>query len=624
MKGKIFFGGLSALMVAALILVPAAATAGNLPGGTSISVDITSPLDGALISSTPGSVTLEGTASIGKGVPLPQTLIVYVLDVSFSTMDTTGCGGDQNGDGTANTVLDCEIAAAKALNTEAIGLGTVGDVGLAVLGGATEHTSTDTGGTTADVGPAAGDQLLTGPATDANGTGGPDVEEVMSSAFSKIDLTGGVNLFTYKNVGSNATNFSAGLGAAVLDVNASTKPNKIIVFMSDGLANTGLNVSSVSVPAGVVIFTFAVGSASSCTANPDGLGSLADIAAKGAAGSTCTPVTTVSSLPGVIPAVIAAKLTGLQLVVDSGTPVDISASATPALPQTGPATVTFSKPVTGLAPGTHKLCVTALGSDAGGTGQVQNCISVTVAEITLAPATATNELGTPGQTHTVTATVSAGSAMKVSNVPISFSILSGPNAGQTGTGTTDSNGQAAFTYTAIQHIAGLGTDKIQACFTDAMAVKTCATAEKIWQDTTPPVLTVSVTPEILWPPNHKYRNVEATVVATDKVDPNPKIELVSVTSSEPDEGLGDGDTANDIVIQGDFKFKLRAERSGLGEGRTYTITYKATDFSGNSSTATVTVFVPHDMGQMVAMGKNPLLIAMANGNSIVFVPVVRH
>ena len=39
---------------------------------------------------------------------------------------------------------------------------------------------------------------------------------------------------------------------------------------------------------------------------------------------------------------------------------------------------------------------------------------------------------------------------------------------------------------------------------------------------------------------------------------------------------------------------LRAERSGTGTGRIYTLTYSATDCSGNSSTAEVTVTVPHN------------------------------
>lgn len=103
---------------------------------------------------------------------------------------------------------------------------------------------------------------------------------------------------------------------------------------------------------------------------------------------------------------------------------------------------------------------------------------------------------------------------------------------------------------------------------------------------------VSVTPNVLWPANHKYVDVTATVVVSDNFDLSPTVELVSITSNEADEGLGDGDTANDIVILDDFHFQLRAERSGTGEGRIYTITYKVTDDCGNETFATVTVSVP--------------------------------
>jgi hypothetical protein len=42
----------------------------------------------------------------------------------------------------------------------------------------------------------------------------------------------------------------------------------------------------------------------------------------------------------------------------------------------------------------------------------------------------------------------------------------------------------------------------------------------------------------------------------------------------------------------DRQFQLRAERSGQGNGRVYTITYEAKDGSGNVTTSAVTVTVP--------------------------------
>jgi hypothetical protein len=73
--------------------------------------------------------------------------------------------------------------------------------------------------------------------------------------------------------------------------------------------------------------------------------------------------------------------------------------------------------------------------------------------------------------------------------------------------------------------------------------------------------------------------------------------IEKVTSDEPDNGGGDGDTANDMVIAANCKsVQLRSERSGSGNGRVYTITFKATDASGNVGRKTAKVVVPHDNG----------------------------
>jgi len=112
-----------------------------------------------------------------------------------------------------------------------------------------------------------------------------------------------------------------------------------------------------------------------------------------------------------------------------------------------------------------------------------------------------------------------------------------------------------------------------------------------------PTLEVSVSPADLWPPKHQYVNVTVTLTATDNFDLNPTVTLVSVTSNEADNGLGDGDTSNDIVIINDTHFKLRAERSALGTGRVYTITYMVTDACGNATIQSVTVTVPLNQGK---------------------------
>jgi uncharacterized protein len=105
----------------------------------------------------------------------------------------------------------------------------------------------------------------------------------------------------------------------------------------------------------------------------------------------------------------------------------------------------------------------------------------------------------------------------------------------------------------------------------------------------PPTLAMSVSPSVLRPPNHKYRTVTATPEASPDVT---DIELLSVTSDEPDNGPDDGDTINDIVVLDDLRARLRAERSESGDGRTYTFTWEATNACGATTTATATVSVP--------------------------------
>ena len=78
--------------------------------------------------------------------------------------------------------------------------------------------------------------------------------------------------------------------------------------------------------------------------------------------------------------------------------------------------------------------------------------------IVLAPATATNPAGT---THTVSATVVSAAGGPIPGKTVTFNVLSGPNAGVTGTAVTDASGVARFTY-ASNGLAG--TDRIQASF----------------------------------------------------------------------------------------------------------------------------------------------------------------
>lgn len=119
-------------------------------------------------------------------------------------------------------------------------------------------------------------------------------------------------------------------------------------------------------------------------------------------------------------------------------------------------------------------------------------------------------------------------------------------------------------------------------------------------DTIAPIISPAADKTILWPAKHQMVNV--TIFTNSSDNSGDPVSLTAIVSSnEPQNGLGDGDTSPDwtepIVSDGIITLQLRAERSGKGNGRIYTIYMVASDQSGNSSTAQVNILVPHDKGK---------------------------
>ncbi len=119
------------------------------------------------------------------------------------------------------------------------------------------------------------------------------------------------------------------------------------------------------------------------------------------------------------------------------------------------------------------------------------------------------------------------------------------------------------------------------------------------KDATPPVITLTTGTITLSPPNHSYQTFTiANLVASvsDQCDASVDINDVvisQVTSDEIENGNGDGNTDDDIVITPDCKsVQLRRERQGGGDGRVYKITLKVKDSSGNVTTAVRQIIVP--------------------------------
>jgi uncharacterized protein len=135
------------------------------------------------------------------------------------------------------------------------------------------------------------------------------------------------------------------------------------------------------------------------------------------------------------------------------------------------------------------------------------------------------------------------------------------------------------------------TATVSSTTTDPDSSNDSRTASVTASNPAPIISGVSITPSVIWPGNHLM--VDATVSYSVGDNCGPVTCSLSVSSNEPVNGDGDGNTSPDWVVIDPHHVQLRAERSGTGEGRTYIITITCTDSAGNSSTETVTATVPH-------------------------------
>jgi hypothetical protein len=106
-----------------------------------------------------------------------------------------------------------------------------------------------------------------------------------------------------------------------------------------------------------------------------------------------------------------------------------------------------------------------------------------ISDIDLAPAEATNPIGT---SHTLTATVTTDDpapGTPVVDATVTFSVIDGPHTGATGTDVTNSAGQATFSYTGTL----VGTDTIEATFVDSAGrTQRSNRVLKHWEERTEP------------------------------------------------------------------------------------------------------------------------------------------
>jgi hypothetical protein len=122
-------------------------------------------------------------------------------------------------------------------------------------------------------------------------------------------------------------------------------------------------------------------------------------------------------------------------------------------------------------------------------------------------------------------------------------------------------------------------------------------------DTKPPVAEVRTPAPSLWPPNHKWKRITPAdcIEVRDRCDPDVALSFTWASSDEVANGKGDGNTDVDIRFDGCGAVELRSERAGSGDGRVYTLGWRAEDASGNVTEGRCIVGVPHDQSGQSAV-----------------------
>jgi hypothetical protein len=257
-----------------------------------------------------------------------------------------------------------------------------------------------------------------------------------------------------------------------------------------------------------------------------------------------------------VPGNVTEEATGLQTIVAIGT-----ATGTDAV---GPVTITSNAPATF---GLGDTVVTWTATDAYNnfsTGTQTVTVEDTTPPVITGPANVTEEatgLQTIVAIGTATGTDAVGPVTITSDAPATFGL-----------------GDTIVTWTA----------------TDAYNNSSTATQTVTVEDTTAPAFDLNQLATTVWPVNKRMVDAATVANVSDAVDANPSV-VLTVTSNQSISS-SDWNVAGNTV-------SVKADRSGKDGDRVYTVTATVTDFSGNSSSQSVEVVVPHDQGESKSGGK---------------------
>ncbi|HSE24983.1 MAG TPA: PKD domain-containing protein, partial [Pyrinomonadaceae bacterium] len=216
-----------------------------------------------------------------------------------------------------------------------------------------------------------------------------------------------------------------------------------------------------------------------------------------------------------------------------------------------------------------------------------------------------NNSSGPAANAKVSDTVPANTTFVSATLPAGWSRADSVVAGGTGTlmftKASASGGETASITVVVKINAGtLGgtiisnTATASSDFPDDVPGNNSKTATTTVDPNPPTVSGLAADPASLWPKNHKMRDVTINYTATDSCG-GVNCQITNITSNEPVEGSGDGDTSPDWEFVDEHHVRLRAESAGGSVGRTYTITVTCTDGAGNATTKTVEVHVGHNI-----------------------------
>lgn len=186
-------------------------------------------------------------------------------------------------------------------------------------------------------------------------------------------------------------------------------------------------------------------------------------------------------------------------------------------------------------------------------------------------ASVTNVVAPAGWTCSTTSGVQCTTEALAAGASAEFTITAAPACG---------------TANGTQLLTSVG---VTSATSDANAADNQASITATVSNPLPVISGLTINRSMIWPPNHKMTNIALSYAISDNCDAviTP---VITVSSNQPLNGVGDGNTDVDWQIVGDKLVQLRAERSGESV-RVYTITVSATDSAGGSASQSIDVQV---------------------------------